>query len=482
MSKRILFILPSTDHIELKRGYPPNISIAYFSSILKSNGHQVALFDAEFFPVTELIKLLSSFNPDIVALSGGTAYIKNAHKYARIVKDVNKNIITVIGGWHVSGLPEDTMREFSCFDVGVIGEAEITLLNLTNCIDQNNKIDGILGIAFRKNEKIIITDIPQIIRDLDSLPYPDWSIFDLKNYKSFFKSNKPQFMILISKGCKYNCEFCISPGVVFRKRSPDSLIDEIKFMKKRYDVSDYLFGSDTITSSKSYIAEICEKITRLDFKINWWAGTRIDKIDKNLSELMRKAGCRLLVFGIDAGSETVNESMSKSLRITRNDTIKAIKEVRSSGISVHVSVMLGYPGETNSSLRETLKYLSAIKPNHMILPIFTPFPGALIYKKLLESNKYRIKSFNWDLYIPSLNHYLIENPDVSEKQLLDIRRYAYLKFYSNPKNLLNLLRFLGIHRIINYSVNIVIFTKLKLLFRRWVSKLRRMINSESAEI
>jgi radical SAM superfamily enzyme YgiQ (UPF0313 family) len=135
--------------------------------------------------------------------------------------------------------------------------------------------------------------------------------------------------------------------------------------------------------------------------------------------------------------------------------------------------MLGYPGETNNSLQETLKYLSAMKPNHLILPIFTPFPGALIYRKLLDSRKYRIKSFDWDLYIPSLNHYLIENPDVSEKQLLDTRRYAYMKFYSNPKNLLSLLRFLGIYRIINYSVNIVIFSKFKLLFRRWVPKFKQ---------
>jgi anaerobic magnesium-protoporphyrin IX monomethyl ester cyclase len=479
MSKRVLFILPSTGHVELKRGYPPNISIAYFSSILKSNGHQVALFDAEFSPVTELKKLLISFNPDIVALSGGTAYIKNAHKYAKIVKDVNKNIITVIGGWHVSGLPEDTMREFSCFDVGVIGEAEITLLNLMHYIDQNKIMDDIPGIAFRKNEKIIITDPPEIIMDLDSLPYPDWSIFDLKNYKSFFKSNKPQFMILISKGCKYNCEFCISPDTVFRKRSPDSIIEEIKFMKKRYDVSDYLFGSDTITTSESYIAEICEKITHLEFKINWWAGTRIDKIDKSLSELMKKAGCRLLVFGIDAGNETVNESMNKSLKINRNDTIRIIKEVRECGISVHVTVMLGYPNETENSLQETLKYLSVIKPNHLFLPIFTPYPGTLIYKKLLDSHKYRIMSFDWDLYIPEHNHYLIENPDVSEKQLLDTRRYAYIKFYSNPANLLNILYFFGIYRIFNYFFNTVIFDNIKLIFRRWVPKFGEDVSSES---
>ncbi len=421
----------------------PPLGLAYLAGMLEHYEHPVKILDgiALNLSLSRLKKLIKKEQPRIVGVTATTSQIFDALKVVKAAKEVCPGCFTIIGGAHVTFLPLETMNDplyGKYLDAVCIGEGEQTLLELTQTLEKNgDDLSTVRGIAYRNNSSIKINNPRPPIEDLDSLPWPSRHLLPMDRYKLLGKEEDIGH-IYTSRGCPFNCIFCSSSKILgnrFRARSPESVVEEFEHIASEYDPMTIEFVDDIFTLNRKRVTKICRKLrTQHLYDISWACSSRINITTRTMLSEMKKAGCFLIYYGIESGSQHVLDLMKKQLRIEQ--IVKVVKWTQEAKINVLGSFLFGIPGETKVEMEQTIRFATKLGLLYTQFSIATPYPGTELYEIACKNN-YLIET-DWSKYTSGKP--IIETDDFTSDDLKYYLRKAYLTFYLSPRVLLNQIR------------------------------------------
>lgn len=420
----------------------PSLGLGYIAAVLLQNDYQVKILDCSLdMTFAELIKTLKKENPDVIGITGTTPTFVSMKQVAEEIRKNLAHAFIVVGGPHITALPEETM-ELDCFDVGVLGEGEITFLELVKQIEKSglSDIGSIEGIAYKKNGTFIKTAIRQLIKNLDRIPFPARNLQPpLDAYRPTPASYKqlPLGVLMTSRGCPSRCTFCDRAifGSSFRQRSAENVVGEIEELVHRYGAKELRFFDDTFTLNEKRVFEILDKMKQRKIKLPWTCLTKVANVSEKLLCRMKEAGCWQILYGLESGDERMLELLKKGNTLAQNE--KAIRLAQKVGLGVRGDFIVGTPGETLESLNRTLDFAIKMKLDYAHFNKFVPFPGTELYKTLVAQGY----KFDFTKTCSILDHsaimYVPESMTKDQfKQFLD---NANRKFYLRPSYILKRL-------------------------------------------
>lgn len=401
------------------------LGLGYLAAVLEKHKYEVDVIDCQVLKLSfdEFKNELAKRKPKVVGMTASTLTYKSALKIAKIAKELHPDCVTAIGGPHVTFWDDRALLECPELDAVVRREGENTFLELVQRIENNKDYSDVVGTTCRKNGEIIRNPDRPYIEDLDSLPFPARHLWPMDK----LRETEDVLYLATSRGCVYWCEFCTTVrmhGRKYRIRSPKSVVDELEFLHKTYNVVNFTFCDDAFTVDQTRTEELCKDIVSRGLKIKWNCGTRVDMLTKELLVKMKEAGCISVWFGVESGSQQVLDAMKKG--ITPELTVKVFGWVREVGLKPVPNVILGFPGETKESAWKTIKFVEKINPDDVgFYNVATPFPGTPMYDQVVQNGWLRITDFDrYDTTTP-----IFETPWLSMKDLGKLRESAFHHFY-----------------------------------------------------
>jgi anaerobic magnesium-protoporphyrin IX monomethyl ester cyclase len=409
--------------------------LAYATAVLEKEGFDVKLFDmiVEGKSKQDLGPLIRREKPDFVVLDSTTPSIYSDIECAQIVKKESSAKVIMVGP-HISALPEETLRESKgSVDVACIGEYDFTIRDV---VKNYPDLSGVSGIAYLRGGDAVRTKSRPLIDDLDSLPFPAWHHLDLMKY---FDGGKlyPYLDIIAGRGCPNRCIFCLWPqvmhGTSYRLRSAVNVVDEIerdiKLLPQVAKTGEFFFEDDTFTVNKSRAIEICEEIMRRGLKITFSVNARVDTADAGLFKIMKKAGCRELLVGFESGSQSQLDTMHKNFNVQRAFDFMAL--AKKSGLDVHGCFVIGLPGETEETARQTVDFSLKLGLTTVQFSGAVPFPGTEFYN-ICRKNGW-LKAKNWPDWLSEGEQTgVVEYPQMSAQKINYFVDLGLKKFYFRP--------------------------------------------------
>lgn len=412
----------------------PNLGLAYIAAVLEKEGHKVSYLDcsAEHYTVGDLPAVLKHYKrPDFIGLTATTPLVNNALAIARIAKEQFEGVKVVIGGVHPSVLPEEVMAN-NWVDFVVFDEGEETMKELIGGRQPAN----ILGLVYKKNNQIFKNPTRPLIQDLDKIPPPAFHLLPMEKYYPAVGSYKrlPAMILFATRGCPGRCTFCYRTfrGIV-RRRSANNIIEEIKILQRDYGVKEVAFYDDTFTLFKDVVREFCRIILDEKIDLTWSCFTRVDYVDRELLTAMKRAGCHLILFGVESADEQILKNINK--RISLRQVEEVIHLARSIGIETRASFMIGNQGETEETIKKSIDFAIKLDPDEVHFNIATPYPGTEFFN-WAQNNQY-LKSLNWDDY--NMSNAVFEMPGLTRDKMRYYYKLAHRKFYFRPKIILRRL-------------------------------------------
>ena len=411
------------------------LGLGYIAAVLeKSYNVKVIDVGAEGLDDDSLIISIIKINPKIVGITSDTLAFQRAIEIATIVKQIDKKIIVVIGGAHSNALPTYPLK-FDCFDISVYGEGERTAVELWDRIDKGKSYEDVKGISFRGKGGIVVNPRRELIENLDELPFPARHLFPMDKYRGeIHLSVRPVYPIGTSRGCPFSCAFCscnVAFGRKYRFRSPKNVVDEIEPLINQYKVKGIYFREDLFTANKQRVIDICDEIGKRGLHFSWECESRVDTIDEEMLQAMKKAGCELIWFGAESGSQRILEYLNK--QITLSQVREAFDICQKVGIKAGASFMIGIPGETMDEIQKSIDLAEELKPKleRAWFSIFTAFPTSSLYEFVKENR----------LYEKEVNHgiLIIKTAEFNREILEEVRKYANARVNRSeqPKELLS---------------------------------------------
>ncbi len=371
----------------------PPIGLMYVAAALEKAGFTVQMLDNYLMkkPVEEVKELITKLNPLMVGITCGSATYARCVETAKAIKEAKPDCTIVVGGWHASYLPE-TLLSHPEIDYAVMGEGERAITQLASALANSNltEASAIAGVACRgKNGNIL--NPPQFIENMDEIPYPARHLLPLEQYDRTieFLDAKPADVMSISRGCVFNCGFCETRklwGNICRGFSPQRVIGEIEDLMARYGTKGIYFINDNFTLNKERTKQLCSLMIEKKLNLEWVCDTRVDLVDEELLALMSRAGCKVIWFGVESGSEKVLQRIGRNTKLEQVET--AFKLCKKHGIKTACSFMLGLPDETLADMEVSLKFAKKLDPDFCMFNIFIANPDSRLYNEMLQSGKY----------------------------------------------------------------------------------------------
>ena len=365
----------------------PSFGLACLAAVAMRQGAHVAIIEAsaQNLTIAETLTKIQRFDPDIVGITATTAGIVAAGKLAQRIKEVRPRTFCIIGGCHVTALPEETLNEFQDFDMAVTGEGERTLEEILQYFQHNKEIPTELdGTLVRMNQSIIKNRLRARIQNLDELPFPAWSLLD--GFPEAFRPSParirrwPCASVVLTRGCPNQCVFCDRSvfGQICRAYSPAYAIRLIKDLRCNFGVKEILIEDDTFIISRKRVAEFCERIISAKVDISWSCLGRADRVTPQMLKLMKKAGCWHISYGIESGDQNILKAMKKKLNTEQ--IRQALCWSKEAGIRTKGFFMVGFPNETEQSLQATRQLAKLLPLDDISVMQLTPFPGSELFK------------------------------------------------------------------------------------------------------
>ncbi|MBM4354532.1 MAG: radical SAM protein [Deltaproteobacteria bacterium] len=376
----------------------PPLGLCNLAAVARTAGVETTIVDAPArgWGIEETWQAIEKFAPDLIGITAVTISVFNAAALARYIREKGHPARIVLGGPHVTAVPEDTLQRFLHFDFAAIGEAEDTLTELL-AWDGTSPLDGIAGLAIRRGDEVVRTAPRPFIKDLDRLPMPAWDL--LEGYptaysQSAMRSHRfPTACLITSRGCYGKCTFCDVScfGRKPRKHGAEYVIRLVNDLIERYGVKDISFYDDNFLDFPSRIDAICHAIIDQKIDITWSCDARIDTIrSPEQLEMFRKAGCWQILYGIESGSQMILDEVKK------NVTLDKIREVvgwtARAGIAVKGFFMMGLPLETEETMKETIRFALELPLTNAHVTFATPLPGSELYT---TASKYGAFDNDW---------------------------------------------------------------------------------------
>lgn len=421
-------------------GNTPPIGLALLATILLENHIEVQIIDGAITNDYQyILDEIHKSKPNYVGLTASTVSIYNAAKVAQMVKAEDELIVTIIGGSHITAVPLETMVRFPEFDIGVIGEAENTIIELLKAIENNKDLTKVRGIVCRNGGGIVRTPNPEIVRDLNKLPMPAWGL--LPSISRYYcppvhtVKKLPAALMVTSRGCPSKCTFCDRSvfGNQLRAYSAEYVMEMMRILYQEYGIREFQFRDDNFLAFRPRLVELCKLIKEEKLDFVWSLVGRVDMINPKILKLLYEAGCWQIWYGIESGSQRILDFLNKRTRL--GEIKQAVKWTREAGIDVGGFFMIGLPTETCDDIEKTIQFSKELDLNEAHFTFFTPFPGSEIYNTIDQYGSFDAdwrKASCWNpVFIPS---------GMSRKGLVNYWKRASFSFYLRPKIVMGYIR------------------------------------------
>ena len=437
------------------------LGILYLSSYLKKYGHEVLfvdihnkqitlrlnneIFNLDGYYVNSLKQVVAEFQPDLIGISVHfSGRFRPSIELARYLKNNMPDCRIVLGGIHPSIFPSEILVEYECIDFVLQGESEKTIVELLDAIIVgNNDLKKIDGLGFRENGKVIINKKEEFIDDLDSIPFPDYSLIDIKEYhfdtthwinprKLPININLP---LLSSRSCPRQCSYCsmyLAQGPSYRMRSADNVLDEIEYLYREYNQRYFSFVDDNFTLHKGRALEICNGILErgLNIQFDTPNGLDISTLDAEIIELLVNAGLIKTCLAVESGSPIIRKSINRNIK---QEKIYHIFDIvnKFPQLVFNTFFVVGFPNETFDTLEETDRLINELNLKRAVISFATPFPGTELFRECVENNLldidtksgiHNLDNFYYGRGLPFIKPYRLEKQD-----LVDFRMKIYRK-------------------------------------------------------
>jgi len=398
--------------------YPPT-ELLYVASYLRKYGYDVKAIDGAL--VKSPNQLFSKIkNPGYFITMVGIFSYKMDSNFIKMLKEKFPKVPVIVFGQGASFITEDYLN---VADYVVFGEPEKPILEIIQ-----NK-EEVIGVSYKKKGRVILNKKPNLLKNLDELPYPARDLINNSIYKHAFM--KPYAMVYSSRGCPYNCIFCTSKGYspFYRIRSVENIINELKEIYYKYKIKNFGFIDETFTLNKNRIIAICKGLVESGLNMDWIALGRVDKVDEEILRWMKKAGCKIIMYGIESSDQKVLDFLKKDMKV--DQIKKAIDLTRKCGIETHGFFIFGSPLDTKQTIVKTIKFAKKLKLDYASFNIFVPYPGTESFMMLEKENQ--IKTRDWSKYDQSLNELVYRHKFFKNKDIQKLIKKAYREFYLNPQ-------------------------------------------------
>jgi anaerobic magnesium-protoporphyrin IX monomethyl ester cyclase len=424
--------------------YPqPPIGLALIAAILEKVGYSVTLLDANALHLRPeaIAEIVTDAN--IVGITAMTPTIGTALNIARHLKQKTPHLKVILGGPHVTLLPEETLASSNDVDILVRGEGDVTVVNLLKSLENEKDLKNVAGISYKLNGKIINTTDNNSVIDMDLLPYPAFHLLPWKQYKPHPPHGiaMPFGAMVTSRGCPYRCAYCSKPvfGSRFRAQSPERVVEEIVYLQKRFGVREIAFYDDSFTIDKKRVHAIADKIITKKIKIAWTCETRVNLVDKELLAHIKQAGCYAVAYGIESASPEIIKTLQKDITLKQVEVaVRAHKEV---GLQVIGYFMLGSPGETPQTIQDIIDFAKKLKVDFAQFSITTPFPATELYEIYKRINP---EDIPWEKFVYAGTDNpaspVFESDKLTREDLKIWTARAYREFYLRPSYVWQRLR------------------------------------------
>jgi len=381
---------------KIMKPYPP-LGILYISSYLEKQGIENEIFDTTFSSKKELKNFLLQYLPDYIGIYVNLMTKLNVLWIINFIKSHNELSRTkiILGGPDVRYNAENFLNHGT--DYLVIGEGEESFYELINALDTNKQqsLKDIPGIGFKDDAgNKTFTQDRTLIKTIDELPLPNRERIDIAAYQNIWKKYHGSDAVSVStmRGCPYTCRWCSRAvyGLSYRRRSPAKVIDELEIIQTDYHPDTLWFVDDVFTISHKWMNEFTLELKRRNLKINYECITRADRLNEEVISMLRDSGCFRVWIGAESGSQKIINAMDR--RVDVEQVRKMIKLTRKYGIETGTFIMLGYPGETEKDIEETIEHLKGSNPDYFTITIAYPINGTEFFQEIEAK---QIKSFNW---------------------------------------------------------------------------------------
>jgi len=441
--KVLLLNPPFTEYggLEGHGGKTLPLNLAYLASYLRAKRPdiEIQVLDCEAWGLhyPEIEAKIRAINPNLVAITAPTPAFAQVLEISKIIKSVSPDMVVVVGGPHPTALPKETTAEKN-IDISVVFEGEVTFAELVDAIDKKMPLNDVKGIVFKDQQKNIIQTSPrEPIQDLDSLPFPARELFPMHLYFSPPTkriSNKKSGNMITSRGCCYQCTYCMASFMWQRKvrlRSINNVVDEIEECLNEFDIGEFNFHDELFTISKKRTIEFCQEVIKRNLDIAWVCMVRVDYVDKETLDWMKRAGCKKIMFGFESGSQMILDLMKKRVALEKAE--EAVNLVKRAGIKTAGNFMLGNIGETEETIRQSINLAKKLNTDTMAFFIASPYPGTEFYQIAKEKGYFR-KNFQWkDFTLVSNNLPPLNLPDLPAEKILAWQKKAYRQYYLRPR-------------------------------------------------
>ncbi len=388
-------------------GYWPSLGLAYVAAMLEQHGHIVRIIDRN--PIlmqggdldTFTENCLDEFKPDIVGITATTPLMDDVINVLRILREKLPDIPLVMGGPHVTALPEETLQHYPEIDIVVRGEGEVTMPEIA----EGRPLEEILGITWRDNGKIRSNPPRPLISDLDALPFPARHLFDMEFYlhpdNTVIRGLEGirATHIYNARGCYHKCKFCAGSAVFGRRvrsNSPQTIVAEIQHLIDDYKVEGLYFDEDVFFSTRRRAEAICTALVKAEIpdKLKWAGLMRADAAPLDVLKMMKNAGCVQIEYGFETGSSRMLKVIRKGTTLQQN--YEAARNTHKAGLRLLASMVVGCPSETESEFDETIEFLRDTEPHFVGLNKFVPLPGSQFFNELSEEGK--LNNDDWGVF------------------------------------------------------------------------------------
>jgi radical SAM superfamily enzyme YgiQ (UPF0313 family) len=414
----------------------PVLGLSTISAVLSESGFENQIFDALFWGWSEeeLVRRVAAYDPDLIGVTAMTHEITRA---ARIVASLKARLgdrPTVVGGPHITALPERTLAEFPVFDYGVYGEGERTTVELVKCLFGGKPapdLRAIEGIVFRNGDQIVVNEPRPFLtaQELDELPYPAFDQY-YGDDRNALTGSESYYVMYTARGCPYRCSFCMQVlGRKVRGMSPERIVGEIEYAISRYgahtvDFADEIFLFDSPRTRKTLQMMIDRGLSN---RIRWSGLTRANMVSRELIALAKRAGCFDLEMGVESGDDEILRRIHK--QITVEQVREAVQIIKDHDITLGACFILGHPHETHETARKTIDLAVELNTDTIAVGLMVPYPGTEIYEMAKQGRGgYRLLSEDWSKY-DKYGGKSLELEAVSYEELVRYQRRAYIQLY-----------------------------------------------------
>lgn len=443
MRLNVLLVKPymRTDEIQ------PPLGLGYLAGTIRKE-HNVEILDCIRLKldVDGFREYLIKKKYDIVGIQAYTFDLDKVGMHSKIVKELYPDTVIFVGGPQPTLDPIETLNYLKDVDFGFDGEAEAGFPRFVELISKKRgkeikELEKIPGLIYRKGGKVV-SNPRGLFENLDELD-PSWDLFELEKYPlaphGAFCKQHPVAPMILTRGCPYRCKFCGAPGISGKKprtHSPEWAVNQIEHLNKKYGIKEIHIEDDNLTVSRGFVKEFCNRLIEKNLGISWTCpnGMRMDTLNDEIVSLMKKSGLYAVSIAIESGSDKIREDMAKDLKT--ETIIEKVNLLRKHGLEIIAFFIVGYPGETEKDIEDTIKFACSLDLKRATFSAFKPFPGTPVYDELVKKGEMKdIK--DWSRF--SLDKIAWAPKGISEKKLKNLRRKAFLRFYLRPKILFKMV-------------------------------------------